>query len=290
GRRTLLSSVRSSSPVNISIGARLRDDGTFEFPNVPPGQYIIRADRGRSPWWVEGEFGPLPVVVDGTDVTDLVVQTSAGSSISGRMTFNTRDSSKRPSPRAFELRPLAVDFDVAPQSVATANIHDDWTFEMSGLNGPRRLQVTRVPPGWALQEITVRGIDVTDRPLPFGRREQSLTGVEVRLTDRVSALKGAIVDADGHAAANATVIVFASDRSRWYPMSRFMGKALADADGAFALSGLPFGSYYAVALARLTVTGDDWQDPAFLETLLARATSVDISESDARTVRLTAQQ
>src|SRR5262249_35056238 len=52
GSLTLPSSVRSSSPVNISIGARLRDDGTFEFPNVPPGQYIIRADRGRSPWWV----------------------------------------------------------------------------------------------------------------------------------------------------------------------------------------------------------------------------------------------
>jgi hypothetical protein len=287
GSLTLLSSVRSSSPVNISIGARLRNDGTFEFPNVPPGQYVIRADRGRSPPWIEGEFGTLPIVVDGADVTDLVVQTSTGSSIAGRLTFNVRDASKLPSPGAFELRPLAVDFDLAPQSVATANIHDDWTFEMTGVNGPRRLQVTRVAQGWALQEITVRGIDVTDRPLPFGRREQSLSGVEVRLTDRVSALKGASVDADGHAVAHAIVIAFATDRSRWYPMSRFMGKAVAGDDGAFTLTGLPFGSYYVVALTRLSVSGDEWQDPAFLETHAPVATSVDVSESATRTVRVT---
>ena len=287
GSLALVSSVRSSSAVNISIGARLNDDGTFEFPNVPPGQYVIRADRGRSQPWIEGEFGTLPVILDGADATDLVVQTAAGSSISGRLIFNGRDSSKLPSPGAFELRPLPVDFDLAPQSVATANIHSDWTFEMSGINGPRRLQVTRLPPGWALQEITVRGIDVTDRPLPFGQRDQSLAGVEVRLIDRVSALKGAVVDGDGHRAARATVIVFATDRSRWYPMSRFMGTVLADADGAFTMTGLPFGSYYAVALTRLTISGDDWQDPSFLETLVPRAASASVSETETRTIRLT---
>ena len=289
GSLTLLTSVRSASAVSLSIGARLKADGTFEFPNVPPGQYVIRADRGRSQPWIEGAFGTLPVVVDGTDVKDLVVPTSAGSSVTGRVTFNTRETSKLPPRGAFELRPLPVDFDLAPQSVATAEVHDDWSFEMVGLNGPRRLQVTRVPEGWAVQEITVGGVDVTDRPLPFGRREQSLAGVEVRLTDRVSTLKGAAVDADGHAVANALVIVFATDRSRWYPMSRFLAKAAADADGAFAFSGLPFGSYYAAAVARPSIAGDDWQDPAFLETLIPRATSVSVSEADTRTVRLTAR-
>jgi carboxypeptidase family protein len=287
GSLTLLSSVRAASPVSVSIGARLNSDGTFEFPNVAPGQYVIRADRGRSQPWIEGEFGTLPVVVEGADVTDLVVQTSAGSSITGRLTFDARDASKLPSPSAFELRPLAVDGDVAPQSVATANIHEDFTFEMSGVNGPRRLQVTRAPQGWAQEEIVVRGIDVSDRPLPFGRRDQSLSGVEVRITDRVSALKGALVDGDGHATAGATAIVFATDRSRWYQLSRFVGKAVSDADGAFTVAGLPFGSYYVTALTRLPVGGDEWQDPAFLDTLIPRATTVTVSEGDTRAVRLT---
>jgi hypothetical protein len=31
---------------------------------------------------------------------------------------------------------------------------------MAGLNGPQRLQLTRTPPGFALEEIRVNGIDV----------------------------------------------------------------------------------------------------------------------------------
>jgi hypothetical protein len=210
---------------------------------------VIRADRGRQQPWVEGEFGTLPVVVDGTDVKDLVVPTSAGSSVNGRFVFTRRDTSKLPA--ALELRPIAIDRDLAPQNVATAAIHDDWTFEMSGLNGGRRLQLTHVPPGWTLEEVLVRGVDVTDRALSFGRREQSLAGVETRLTDRVTALKGTVVDDGARAPAGAALIVFATDRSRWYPMSRYLARASADDDGAFNVMGLPFGSYYAAAMAKV---------------------------------------
>ncbi len=64
-------------------------DGRFEFPNVTPGQYVIQVDRGRRNAATEGEFGTLPVSVDGADITDLVLQTSTGSSITGRVTFET---------------------------------------------------------------------------------------------------------------------------------------------------------------------------------------------------------
>ena len=173
--------------------------------------------------------------------------------------------------------------------MATAKINDDWTFEMSGLNGARRLTLTRVPPGWSLQEIRVRGIDVADRALPFGRREQSLAGVEVILRDRVSELSGAVVDADARPQAGAAVMVFASDRARWYPGTRYMRRTVAAADGAFTIAGLPFGNYYvaAVAAAKVPADGDDWQDPAFLETLVPRATTVTVSDGDTHPVRLT---
>jgi hypothetical protein len=122
---------------------------------------------------------------------------------------------------------------------------------------------------------------------PFGRREQSLNGVEVIVTDRITELSGTMVAADTHGAPAAAVIVFSTDRSRWYPESRFMRKTTAGSDGAFSVAGLPFGSYYVAAVASLPVNGpNDWQDPAFLETLVFRASTVTLAEGRKETIKL----
>jgi hypothetical protein len=288
GGLNLVPSSRSSSVANVAIGARISNDGAFEFPNVAPGQYVIQANRGRMNSSTEGEFGALPVTVTGAeDVTGLVLQTSAGSMIAGRFTFDTADRSKLPAPGRLELSAIGVDPDLSPAQYASANVHDDWTFEMAGINGPRRLELMRAPAEFALREIRVRGFDVTDRPLPFGAKNQSLTDVEVVLTDRISTVSGVVADSDGRPIAAGYVIVVSTDRSRWYPKSRFMRTTAIGSGGAFSLSGLPFGSYYLAALDRLPDDGEDgWQDPDFLEPLLAAASSVTIAEGERQVVNL----
>jgi hypothetical protein len=286
GNLMLMPSRSSSSVTSVPVGGRILQTGAFEFPNVPPGQYIVQAKRGRRNRSTEGEFGALPVSVDGADVTNLVLQMSPGSSISGRFTFVTPDRTKTPSPGAIELSPIPVDFDQAPQAAfASAEIHDDWRFEMAGVSGPRRLQLVRAPAGWALKEIRVNGIDATDRPLAFGRPNQSLSDVEVVLTDRVSELAGTIADDHGSVVPGARLIVFATDRSRWYQASRFMRVATTGGDGAFSIAGLPFGSYYVVALASAPAGDEDgWQDPQVLESLVPRASSVTVRDGEKQTL------
>jgi hypothetical protein len=186
GTVRLMPSQGSTSVSAVPVGARIRPDGWFEFPKVPSGQYVIHADRGRSNSWTEGEFGMIPVIVNDADVTNLILQMGSGSSIHGRFAFETINNSKPPAPSAIEFSPMPVDLDLAPSSTATAAIHDDWTFDLAGINGPRRLTVLRTPAEWALKEIRVNGIDVTDLPLPFGRSNQSLSDVEVTLTDRIN--------------------------------------------------------------------------------------------------------
>jgi len=272
GSLKLMPSQRSDAAAAVPMGARITPDGRFEFGNVAPGQYVIQADRGRRNASTDGEFGTLPVAVDGVDVTNLVLQMSAGSSITGSVRFDSYQGATIPAPGAIDILPAPVDPDQSPANPAYASIHDDWTFEVNGVNGPRRLQVPRVPAEWTLKEIRVRGIDVTDQPLPFGRANQSLADVEVVLTDQISEVTGPIVDGQGRPAPNAHVVIFATDRDRWYAASRFLRLAEAGADGAVAIKGLPPGSYYATAIARLPVDGDDaWQDPAYLETLVGRA-------------------
>src|SRR4029077_4536835 len=130
----------------------------FEFSNIAPGQYLIVVDRGRSKGSIEGEFAAVPVVVDGGDAPDLRVQTTVGSTIAGRVTFDTRDSSKQPAPGRMEVWPIPLDFDARRTSFAIGNVEQDLTFRMIGVHGTRRLEAMQVPAGWALREIRANGI------------------------------------------------------------------------------------------------------------------------------------
>lgn len=282
-----LSPSQRSSVTSVSVGARLMPDGRFEFPNVTPGQYVIQVDRGRRNSSTEGEFGALPVAVDGTDVTGLVIQTSGGSSITGHVTFDTIRGTSTPRQSQIEITPVPIDADQSTASPANADIRDDWSFAVNGVNGPRRLQLLRVPAKWTLREIRVRGIDVADRVLAFGTKDQSLTDVEVVLTDRINEVSGTIVDDHAKPAPGSHLIVFAPDRDRWYPSSRYLRQATAGADGAITLPGLPPGTYYAAAVARLPADGDDaWQDPAFLESLIPHVSTFTLGDGQKQVLNL----
>jgi hypothetical protein len=200
------------------------------------------------------------------------------------MTFDTTDRTKIPAMAGIVISPVPIDAGVAPQTPATVSPEADATFRMSGINGVRRLAVTVLPPSWAVKEIRVNGVDMTDRPLTFGRAEQSLSDVDVVLTDRVNVVKGA---------ADATrVVLFAADRSRWYYASRFLRITNVAADGSFSFSDIGDGSYYVAPMRRLPADGEDgWQDPAFLETLRHSAETVSVAGGVVRTLtsKLSAQ-
>jgi hypothetical protein len=229
----------------------------------------------------------LPVSVNGVDVTNLVLQTSAGSSIAGRVTFDSYLGAQAPRSGAIEITTVPIDPDQSTMSPASADVRNDWSFSIAGVNGPRRLQLQRAPAEWTLKEIRVRGVDVTDQPLAFGRDDQSLADVEIVLTDRVNEISGAVADDHGRPASGSHVVVFATDRDRWYPASRFVRHAAAGTDGAIALAGLPPGSYYAAAVAALPTDGDDaWQDPAYLESLVSRARAFALGEGQKQVLNL----
>jgi hypothetical protein len=68
------------------------------------------------------------------------------------------------------------------------------------------------------------------------------------------------------------VIVFAEDRAKWGPESRFIATARLNRSGRFVVSGLPPGRYRAVA--RSSYEPGEESDPAVLEKLYPSATAV----------------
>jgi hypothetical protein len=138
----------------------------------------------------------------------------------------------------------------------------------------------------------LNGIDVTDTPLPFGKADQSLTDVEVVLSQRVTSVTGRVT-ARGRPTV-ASILFFAADRQAWYPQSRFFRRTMSAADGTFTVAGLPPGEYLAAAVDASPVGGspvggggDDWQDPDYLDTLMARARGVALTEGAHAALTLT---
>jgi len=287
GGLALMPSRRSGAVATAPMGARIERDGWFEFPNVSPGDYVLQASRHRSAAWNEGESSTQFVTVNGVDVSDLVVRTAIGSTVDGRVVFEGGGAF-----RAGELNvsSVPVDSDLSPLvggGPARANVDDSLRFHLAGLTGPRRLLVSQVPRGWQLQAIVLNGLDVTDTALPLGRPSQSLTDVEVVLSRRVTAINGQVT-ARGRPAA-AAVLLFPADRAAWYPQSRFFLRTMTGTDGRFRTEGMPPGEYLAIAVeATATVRGgDQWQDPDYLETLVAQARRMTLPEGGNVSLTLT---
>src|SRR5436189_258642 len=85
---------------------------------------------------IRGRF----VTVNGSDVTDVRLQTSIGSRVEGRIVF---EGSGTADPTGVTVNTLPSDFDraslVGPSGRATGR--RDGTFVLNGLNGPRRLRL-----------------------------------------------------------------------------------------------------------------------------------------------------
>jgi len=275
-------SYRSKAVLGPTFSSMRLENGRFEFTNIPPGDYVIQVNGpSRMNRSTEGDFAAQFVTVTSTDVTEVVLNAAAGSTIAGRLTFDGGDA---PSTPDFGIVPESADFDLAPREaryIARAELRPDLTFEVRGIHGPRRIAITSSPGGWVLKSVSAKGVDVTDRALPFGLPQQSLNDVEIVLTKRLTELAGTVTDRRGDVTRNYTLLAFPADRERWYPGSRYFRRAVPNVDGSFTVRGLPPADYYvaAVSVGSVPTEGETaWQDPEFLESIALRAAFATLTE------------
>jgi hypothetical protein len=262
-------------------------DGTFTFRNVPPGSYVLQAFGppvpGGNPGGLgQATFGWLPVTVNGTNLTNLIVRVTAGTAARGRIIFD--DEEGRPKPGDVMVFPRPVEFNSAPVmggGPPPSVVHDDFTFEVRAMNGLRVVWVNVRAPGWTVKRVSLDGKDVTDVPLDF--RTKDVEGLEALLTRRGATVSGNVTDAEGAPVWEYAVIVFAEEPSRWAFPSRFVAVARPSQDGRFKVEGLPPENYLAIAVP--SVAGPE-QSPEFLESLVRDATRVALAEGEAKTLTL----
>jgi hypothetical protein len=278
GRLSLVPSERSGA-VGMTAQTAPGPDGAFEFINVAPGDYMLQTSA-------LGPFASQFVSVSDADVTGLTLRTAIGSTARGHITFEGAPARIKPGDVRFNFMLTDLDLGPAPGTYR-AKIIDDWNFEYIGLFGPLLIRPV-AGPDWLVKSVRTGGADITDTPMPFGRQDQSLTDVEVVMTDRGAEANGTVTDARGQTVAGCTVMVFAADRDRWQRYSRFVKAARCEGDGSFNVRGLPTAEYFVVAVDRLegSETSGEWEDPAVLESLLPYASRVALREGQTMSTSL----
>jgi hypothetical protein len=282
GQQVTLSPRAQSEGLAAAPTSTRAENGAFIFSDVAVGQYVLKAFT-FSPTGMQ--FGVQLLNVEG-DMVGVPLHLSYGSRVNGRIVLEGAES--RVLPRDFSMMFKATAEDASPDPGSfRAKINDDWTFDYNGLFGPMLLRASGRAE-WLLKSIRANGVDVTDTPLPFGRAEQSLTGVEVTLTNRGAQVTASVADGRGQPAAACNAMVFSTDRRQWQRFTRFVKTTRCDPDGTVTVRALPGGDYFIVATDRLIGSDDGggWQDADYLEGLSGSATRVTLTEGQTTAVSL----
>ncbi len=131
--------------------------------------------------------------------------------------------------------------------------------------------------GWMVKSVTWRERDVTDVALDLAAVRQ-VSEVTVTLTNVVPTLSGVVRGRDGLAAENAAIVVFPVTRTSWTRyglMPRGITTIAASTTGAFEITTLPAGDYFAVAVPDAQRWA--WHEAGFFERMSAVATRVRLS-------------
>lgn len=282
-----------------NFGGPVRPDGTFTIPNLPPGEYVLRANSARPQTTGTAPGGPTEfsvavVTVNGDDVTGVRLAPITQVPITGRILFD--DTAAAQSVKSATMRVTTgilnpEDNLTGFSGASNSAVHDDFTFELKAFPGRIGLRAfAQQPPNgsnaagaWQLKSIRANGVDATDTGIDVGG--QGVSGVEIEMTNRVQQLSGTVTNTKGEAVKDYTVVVFSQDRARWLsPMNRYSAVARPADDGNFKVTTMPPGEYYAIALTSIDLTA--WQDPDALDALSRIATAFVLTPGDTRTLEL----
>jgi hypothetical protein len=273
-------------------------DGSFTFFGVPPGQFLLRAQkearassdlagmmtmmgmgRGAAPpaGPPKSVFGQAMISVGSTDLDGIVFQLAEGATIAGRVEFTSATGRAQPPSTNIQVTLIPADgrnpggFGNSRNRVTATN-----TFETANY-GPGKyfLQIQGAPPPWQVKSATAGGRDVLDAPIEL--KDTDVAGVLIVMTDEQITLSGAVTATANQKAEDAVVYLFPADHRAWIENGmnpRRTRSARAAANGTYSVTQIAAGDYLAVAVDR--ADEGNLQDPAFIEALSRLGTRVSL--------------
>lgn len=210
------------------VAAPIDPDGSFDFPNVPPGTYVLTATEQDG---VAPASSPLSVIVTAKSVEGIVLKPQSSGELSGTISMSAADVAL---PKGMQVVLEAADA-LIPRPPRAA-VGDDGKFTLKNLAAGRYIAHVQMSDKLYVRSVRYRGLDVTENGFEFG------AGVPALLAISLSA-SGAVVDGrvrgpDGIPMAGAVVALVPSVRR----YSRYK-ETTTDQFGAFTIAGVAPGEY-----------------------------------------------
>jgi hypothetical protein len=279
-------------------GTRMTTSSSSSVQSGPQGLALSR-------YMIEGDprfYGRRTVTVAGSAVSGVIIPLQTGVTISGQVVF---EGKTRPTGSPFGMwmtaEPANGDPTLSqfrsgrgagppvprPPTPPDGPPPPPEDFLIEGVQAGEFLLRTL---GGVVKSIMWNGRDYADMPFDT-TTGRDITGVVVTLTDQSGAVFGVVRDGSGQPAANAAVITFPTDRSRWTgygPQPTRLRATIPSSDGRYSMSAMQAGDYFVVAVD--DELAERWKDPTFLETLSRVATRVRLEWGERRTLDLMRQE
>ncbi len=259
-------------------------DGRFTVASVPPGEHFIEiASRSG-----DDETASVPFMAGGQDISDLLITTSPGKTISGQVLFEGASAV----PAGLRVNASSPDPGSPPLTRIYDNtqgvVDDKGRFQIRGLSGGRATfnvfpAMPGVGAGWVLKSVTINGENITDIPFDVSTMADD-TRIQIVMTNRQTTVSGTVKNSRGEQATDYTVAVFPERLREGAMPARYTRVVRPDQQGRFEIRGLPPGDYFAAAVESLE-QGGQW-DPAFRKQIEAAAKRFRLSEAQTATVEL----
>lgn len=286
---------------SFSGGTGVRPDGTFRLV-LAPGEYQLEARVAprvmNGPTRPEDEqFGMAKITVASGAEDSVAITVGRGAIATGRVVFE----GTTPPPASPGKARLPLYSETGQCRSGEATVAPDWTFRIEGLSGTCSAPPMMMFGRWNIKTMLINGENAAGGSITF-QPGQQLRNIQVVVTDKRSDMIFRVSDENGQTTRDYVILVYPVEKARWLsgnatrvfvgPSEQMMAAMAmmrpppgATAPGPSpamqarreAMSGLPLGDYYVVAVDDMDQ--EDSRDPVVLDRLRSSALRVSLSEA-----------
>jgi protocatechuate 3,4-dioxygenase beta subunit len=250
----------------------------FDFRNITPGTYLIRAQTGYGTSRDETETVQQIIEVGESNIDNLVLRPTPGIEIRGKLTI---EGAKIEGERATVSLQQWDDEDEPNFGGGWAEVKEDGTFAMKNVQAGR-YRVNTFRQGTYIKSARAGDQDLLNSPLDTTQGGPS--SLDITLSANAPEVTGSVKDADGKPLPGMSVILIPNDES-WRRQWNGYGSTTTDQYGNFRVTGVRPGEYKAISLEE--IEGGEYMDPEFIKRYDSKATPVSLKEGSKEDLQLT---